>query len=137
MEPVVIEVKDKDGRREVNTYDAESLFNEAKKRIPVGAVLSLYRKVHAAARSVYAIPVCGIGALHRGLCYEESLQHGLAVQDFRLYIDTVETDKDKLDGFSAGALILLRQEITPLRRASTMNCLPEQIWESLIEPKHI
>ena len=99
MEPVVIEVKDKDGRREVNTYDAESLFNEAKKAYQSEQFSACIEKYTQLLDQFTQSRFVVSARFNRGLCYEESLQHGLAVQDFRLYIDTVETDKDKLDGF--------------------------------------
>ena len=99
MEPVVIEVDDRNGRREVRTYDAQSLFNDAKKAYEseqYPTCIDKYTELLAQfTQSRFVISA----RFNRGLCYEESLQHGLAVNDFRLYIDTVETDQDKLDGF--------------------------------------
>ena len=95
---VVIEVDDRNGRREVRTYDAQSLFNDAKKAYEseqYPTCIDKYTELLAQFQSRFVISA----RFNRGLCYEESLQHGLAVNDFRLYIDTVETDQDKLDGF--------------------------------------
>ena len=76
MEPVIIEVKDKDGRREVNTYDAESLFNEAKTAYQAeqfSACIEKYTQLLAQfTQSRFVVSA----RFNRGLCYEESLQHG-------------------------------------------------------------
>lgn len=98
MEPVVLEVAEKDGRKVVVTYDAQSLFESGKAAYKTGKFAQCIEDYTQLLARFPASRYSTVAVYNRGLCLEEDRQFGLAVRDFRTYTGLVKTDSDLLDG---------------------------------------
>ena len=98
MEPVVVEVTQKEGKNVIETFDAFSLFESAKKFYEQNqfetCIDDYTQLLDRFPKSRFAL----VALFNRGLCLEEALRHNAAANDFRLYIERAEKPSDRLDG---------------------------------------
>jgi len=98
MEPVVVEVKEQDGKKTVLTYDAQSLFVGAKSAYERGEFKSC---VETYAQLLSRFPTsryATVALYNRGLCLEEDRQFSQAALHFRRYTAIAKNQSDILDG---------------------------------------